>query len=123
MGKDRFDPSPARNGGTRPPSWWARRRIQRQAARDLRVATDSLWLYTKFLRGDFQLGFLPAMDLRPRVVTPRELWALLVSQGERGWTESRVQAALEHGARDGWVRRVATSNGRRGYAVVPERFQ
>jgi hypothetical protein len=97
--------------------------MEREATRNLQVATDSLWIYTKFLRGDFQLGFRPAMDLRPRVVTPQELGALLISQGERGWSERRVQEALEHGVRDGWVRRVATTDGRRGYAVVPERLR
>jgi len=120
-GKSR--PSPARNGGTRPPSWRERRRHEREAARNLQVATDSLWIYTKFLRGDFTLGFDPVTQARPRVVTPRELWALLTSQGERGWSEARVQAALEHGVRDGWVRRVATMDGRRGYAIVPERLR
>lgn len=119
----KFRRSPARNGGTRPPSWWERRRKLREDRRRLVVATDSLWIYTKFLRGDFQVGTNPAMDIRPRVVTPRELWALLVSQGERSWSEGRVQAALERGVRDGWVRRVATTDGRAGYVIVPERFR
>ena len=119
----KFRRSPARNGSTKPPSWRERRRHEREAARNLQVATDSLWIYTKFLRGDFQLGFHPVTDLRPRVVTPQELGALLISQGERGWSERRVQEALEHGVRDGWVRRVATTDGRRGYAVVPERLR
>lgn len=118
----KFKRSPARNGGTRLPSWRERRRAERQAARDLQTATDSLWIYTKFLRGDFRVGFDPIAQ-RPRTITPAELWALLVSQGERGWTEARVWKALEHGVRDGWLRPVATLDGRRGYVIVPERFR
>jgi hypothetical protein len=46
----KFRKSPARNGGAKPPSWRQRRRMEREATRDLQVATDSLWIYTKFLR-------------------------------------------------------------------------
>lgn len=104
------------------PTWRQRRRAARDWERRATTATDSLWLYTKFLRGDFTLGFDPT-KARPRVVTARELAALLISQGERGWSDRRITAALEHGVRDGWVRRVATTDGRPGYAIVPERFR